>query len=60
MWTGKRVYLFLFIVVALGHLSAQSATVEGTVRDSAGALIPGASVKLHSGSYESPRNVFLE
>src|SRR5499427_3317620 len=54
MWNGKRVHLSLFFVVlALGHLSAQSVGVEGTVRDTAGAVISSASVKLHSGSYEA-------
>jgi len=54
MWKGKQVHLFLFfIVLALGHLSAQSVAVEGTVRDSAGATISGASVKLQSASYEA-------
>ena len=53
MWNGKRVIFFLFLVLALGHLSAQTVVVEGTVRDSAGAVISGASVKLHSASYEA-------
>ena len=54
MCNGKRVHLFLlFVLLALGHLSAQNLVVEGTVRDSAGAVISDASVKLHSGSYEA-------
>src|SRR5215472_2253694 len=54
MWKGKQVHLFLFfIALALGHLSAQSVAVEGSVRDSAGAVISGASVKLHSSSYQA-------
>lgn len=54
MWNGKRVHLFVFfLLLALGHLSAQNVVVDGTVRDSAGAVISGAVVKLHSGSYEA-------
>ena len=54
MWNGKHVCLFLFfIVLAMGRLSAQNVLVEGTVHDSAGAVISGASVKLHSGSYQA-------
>jgi outer membrane receptor protein involved in Fe transport len=56
MWNGKQVSLLLLLVcLALGHLSAQNVVVEGTVRDSAGAAVSGASVKLHAGSYESAK-----
>lgn len=49
----NRKYILLFFFVAMGHLSAQSVAVEGTVRDSVGAVVPGASVTLRSGSYQT-------
>jgi outer membrane receptor protein involved in Fe transport len=54
MWTGKRLHLLLFFIsLTLGHLSAQSVAVEGTVRDSAGAVVSDALVKLHADSYDA-------
>jgi outer membrane receptor protein involved in Fe transport len=56
MWIVKQLHLFLFFIfipLTLGHLSAQSVAVEGTVRDSAGAVLTGALVKLHAGSYDA-------
>ncbi|MGA7625573.1 MAG: TonB-dependent receptor [Candidatus Acidiferrales bacterium] len=45
--------LFLFFFLALGSACAQSATVQGDVRDSSGASVPGAQVELHAKSFSA-------
>jgi len=52
----RKNILFLAVialVVAVPCLSAQTTQVGGTVRDSSGAVIAGASVVIRSGSYQS-------
>ncbi len=51
MLNCNRILLFLVLLTS-PTLSAQSVVVEGTLRDSAGAVIPGASVVLKSGNYQ--------
>jgi len=51
----QPIFLGIFILTLLfgrSTLSAQTVRVEGVVRDSAGAVVPGASIELRSGSYE--------
>jgi outer membrane cobalamin receptor len=51
----QAIFLGIFILSLLfgrQTLSAQTVRVEGVVRDSAGAVVPGASIELRSGAYE--------
>ncbi len=48
------VFLGFFVaVLGLATLAAQTTAVEGTVRDSSGAVIAGVSVVLHADSYRA-------
>ena len=53
---GKPYIAFLTAwlgLAAAGIAAAQTSVVEGTVHDASGAVVSGASVALHSGSYQS-------
>ena len=51
----RSIFLLGILAAALpvAKLSAQTTTVEGTVRDSAGAVIANASVTIKAGSYQA-------
>ena len=53
MVNRNHIYVLVLFVSIVGRLSAQTVAVEGTVRDSGGAVVSGASVVLHSGSYQA-------
>jgi outer membrane receptor protein involved in Fe transport len=42
-----------FLAILIGNSRAQSVTLQGTVHDTAHAVIAGASVTVHSGEYQS-------
>jgi outer membrane receptor protein involved in Fe transport len=49
----QKFLLYLFLALPLASLSAQTAQVDGTVRDASGAAISQATITLRSGSYHT-------
>jgi outer membrane receptor protein involved in Fe transport len=52
-WLSRTLLLFALVFLALRPVRAQASHVEGIVRDSSGALVPGAKVELNAKSYSS-------
>ena len=63
MFNRKYAILLFFFVSMLGHISAQTVSVAGIVRDPGGAVVSGAVVTLRAGSFQAtvttdPRGYF--